>query len=81
MVLRWNTNTAFTDWKIKDNLKECLDISGGAWLSGDLAQAPVAFEFGKKRKLVPIVYSQPSSKTGRWPVAKRRQRPKCKIDD
>lgn len=48
MVLRWNANTAFADWKIKDNLKKCLDISGGTWLSGDLAQAPVAFEFGKK---------------------------------
>lgn len=47
MVLRWNENTAFTGGKIKDNLKECLDISGGTWLSGDVAQAPVAFEFGK----------------------------------
>lgn len=41
MVLRWNINTAFTDWKIKDNLNKCLDILGGTQLSGDLAPAPV----------------------------------------
>lgn len=49
MVLRWKANTAFTDWKIKYYLKECLDISGGTWLSRDLAQVPVALEFGKKK--------------------------------
>lgn len=29
VVLRWRENKAFVDWKIKNNLKEILDSSGG----------------------------------------------------
>lgn len=29
MVLRWNANTAFTDWKIKDDFKYALIFQGG----------------------------------------------------